>query len=91
MDRITRKVWGDINKMDHFSYASISAVIGKRVTDIGLELVENRYATQEGMPVLLGILWVLVAEGFNHLSLVGRHIGLGTEAINKVLEFLLSN
>lgn len=90
MDRITMEMWDHCNKMDHFSYESISVIFTKEILDDKMIIAEvlHGLSPDENLYVPLGLLWILVAEGFNHLYLLGRRIGLPSKTIIDVMSFL---
>lgn len=90
MGGIRKEMWQNINSIDHFTYQSVSLVYRnyvfndpkrmetKEVKD-GNDIIESTYA-------LAGILWMVCAEGLNHLSLVGyKWLNLPYETMGNVL------
>lgn len=89
MGGIRKEMWQDINNIDHFTYQSVSLVyrnyifndpkriVTREVKD-GNDIIESTYA-------LANILWIVCAEGLNHLSLVGyKWLNLPYETMGNV-------
>lgn len=69
-------MWDILNSIDHFSDESVSMVFEKRIVETRIELLETFSVEPVNLITPIAILWTLIAEGFNHLYLAGRLLGL---------------